>query len=294
MGYKQTLFLNFITKALLVFLLLEFALMRTLQRVFTPLIFPGTIFLLATLTASLILLLAVGPLTASPILTISTYSAVALATFSIVITNLGDSPPASISIVYYILIPATSLIILYRLVTGGLRLEAFGLAAAVVTAAMHVYSLEATLLASHYEIKIPWSPSLPTIATWLSIILPAILGIIGLRLSGMRPKIMALLLPTLPILPVLLASLASWKVSNYLALYVIEVFGIPVPIRLVPVFLASLWLCFAGLLSSLRAGGRWYALGASMLVLSGYQFNVTYNSLVWLAGAAALCMSEKH
>lgn len=296
MTQKQNfLFLPLASKALVIFLLLEFTLLRTLQRVFTVLIFPGAIFLIASIITSFIVFTALGYRLKLKQTSIVMFLVAGLIAYSTIIGTIGFLPPAILSILYYVLLPITAVMIYLELISSNEeKLVKLALLFAPLTITTYSYIFLSMILASHYRITLPSTNLILTLGVGLSTILPVLLGIVGLRLMGRVKKMwmaMSILLPGIIIVPILAISIAKHKIANYLALYILEVFGIPIQTYLVPIFLISIWIGSSGALITLKHK-KYYALGSVLLILSGYQINISYHALIWLTGLSLICTAK--
>jgi hypothetical protein len=295
------IFSDHLLAILLVLTLVEFITLRTLQRLYTPLATVGNLALITGFVVALVLFPLIGYGSGSKVAFYLSLLVMALILATSIAAYLRVSPFLSIvSLIYYLSLPAYALLVYLNLIKRGAHSLSFrsGLALAPLALIALSYNYLSAIAASYYGVSLPGVVSLATLGVYVATLLPLLLGVILLAAAvrqGYRRVLVSGGVATLVVGPVVAMGVIRRKLANYLALYVIEAFGIPLPLVLTPLFFSALLVATAGVLAIRgdTTSNRRVKLGLALLLLGGYQLNIAYYPLVWLIGLSTLCLLDR-
>ncbi len=270
--------------------LMEFILLRTLQRVITPLIYVGRVFQYTALFVGFITLFLLGRESNHRLEQYMNLGLIVVFLLSIFYSSIWGAPPPPFSVVYYLYLPVYALTLFlysYRQIPRILMLSL--LLNLLSLSVFCYYHLVSTLL-SHWNTPLPFSIHLVELSIYLSlssIILGSIYGFISAKLKSSK-FILFLLASSVVIGPLIALGIFSHKLLNYFSLYILEVFGLPLSLSLVVPFFAVLLLALTSILANVGRVENTFSCGFSLVILGGYHLSIVYYPLLWLTGFSTL------
>lgn len=258
-------------------------------------LFAGRLFQYAALFYGFIALLAVEHGSNSKTRWYAALGLVAVFVSNILLSSLWGISSPFISVVYYLYLPAYALMLfLYVLGKIGSKVLLSSLFLSAAALLLFCYYYMAVILLSRWEMGLPLSTlvvDLGIYASMLSIFLGSIYGL-TLRKCALGRLLASVTVSSLVLGPLIAVGALNRRILNYLSLYILEVFGLPLSLSLVIPFLATLLLALVSIMVNV---GRenFFSCGFSLILLGGYNLNVAYYPLLWITGFSALTLMPR-
>jgi len=298
----------------LILLLMDFALGRVLQRVYSPFATVGLVVSTFAILLEFVILISLFFIfygQKGSILTKLTAGMVILVTFLAgtisYVTFIDKSSPPEVSLLFKIVSLLTIASAIFQKIHSeklekGRRVVSYIAFSALLTSYIFAYYYQiAVILASHYLLASPFYAEVFQIGQYMllvaffflfaySISVPCRNFIMNLRIFSKTA-----LIPTLLLGPPLLATIFYFRVTQYLAMLMAEILGFAFSRIEVAFFMLSVWFLFTGILILREKGhlsktghlGR-ESMALAIVFLGGFLFGFVYYFLIGVLGALLL------